>query len=685
MADTSPIPLIVLSRQQDPVEVINSTLRNAGHPVHCAWIRDLSDLGDALSQQSPQLVFLVLSDPDETTAALELRRRLATRVPAILVRESVTEQDLIRAVELGAQDVVTLTARGRLQAVATRELQSSRLDQTLSGTLASARQYRDQMKAFMTGSTDAIAHVQEGIVVDVNPAWVELFGHKDANALLGQPLMDFFEAGTHAALKGALVAAAQGRWSDHSINTIAVQANGSRLSLDLDLEKFDFDGEPAVRLKVATQKRDLTSITRQLDDAMRHDSATGLLKRTIFVEAATARAAQPLKGGLRCIAYLEPDRLAAIEAEHGPLVAEELIEGVGATVRAQLQPGDLAGRISAHGIAVLFERGNSRDLEAWLGLLLQRIAAHAIKSGGVTLQSTCSVGAVTTLANGEPLAGPLRTAVDAQREAAKAGGNRVARRETGTASPKPEVAGVDRTWAAQIKSALMANRFRLVQQPIASLVGEEHSMFDLVVRMLDEAGQEVLPSEFLAAAQRIDLMKNIDRWVVGAAMSFCASRKPYRVFVRLSRDSIQDQTLGAWLHQQLKASGIEPGKVVIELNEELATRHIKEARQLQKLLKVLGIGLAIEHFGSGGGDAAALLGRLPINYVKIDGALMQGLANDRPLQDKVKVLVDIAKEHNVTTIAERVEDANTMAVLWQLGVEYIQGYFVNDPEQVTLG
>jgi EAL domain-containing protein (putative c-di-GMP-specific phosphodiesterase class I) len=230
----------------------------------------------------------------------------------------------------------------------------------------------------------------------------------------------------------------------------------------------------------------------------------------------------------------------------------------------------------------------------------------------------------------------------------------------------------------------MANRFRLVQQPIASLVGEDHAMFDIVVRMLDEKGQEVLPSEFLAAAERIDLMKNIDRWVVGAAMSFCASKKPHRVFVRLSKDSLRDETLGAWLHQQLKASGIEPGKVVIELSEELATQHIKEARHLQKLLKLLGMEIAIEHFGSGG-DPATLVSRLPIQYVKIDGALMQGLANDRPLQEKVKALVDLAKEHHITTIAERVEDANTMAVLWQLGVEFIQGYFVNSPEQVTMG
>lgn len=683
MADTRPIPLVVLSRQQDPVEIINSALRNAGHPVHCAWIRDLADLGDALGQHSPQLIFMVLNDLEEARAALELRRRLATRVPTILVRDALTEQDLVRGIELGAQDVVTLAARARLQAVATRELQSSRLDQTLSGTLASARSYRDQMKAFMTGSTDAIAHVQEGIVVDVNPAWMELFGFHDPNALVGQPLMDHFEASSHAALKGALVAAAQGRWSDHSLSTTAVQHDGTRLPLELAFEQFEFEGEPAIRLRVATQRRDLESLTRQLDDAMRHDAATGLLRRTAFLERANARAGQTLKGGLRAIAYFEPDKLATLEAEHGPLAIEEFLSSVGTTLHAQLQPGDLAARVSPAGFAVLFERGNSRDLEAWVNLVLGRLAATPHKCNGVQVKATCSAGAVTCLAGGEPIARPLQTAIDAQRDAARAGGNRVMRRET-AAPGKPELGEADRTWAAQIKSALMANRFRLVQQPIASLVGEDHAMFDIVVRMLDEKGQEVLPSEFLAAAERIDLMKNIDRWVVGAAMSFCASKKPHRVFVRLSRDSLKDETLGAWLHQQLKASRIEPGKVVIELSEDLATRHIKEARHLQKLLKLLGMELAVEHFGSSG-DPSALVSRLPINYVKIDGALMQGLANDRPLQDKVKTLVDLAKEHHITTIAERVEDANTMAVLWQLGVEFIQGYFVNSPEQVTIG
>jgi EAL domain-containing protein (putative c-di-GMP-specific phosphodiesterase class I) len=209
-------------------------------------------------------------------------------------------------------------------------------------------------------------------------------------------------------------------------------------------------------------------------------------------------------------------------------------------------------------------------------------------------------------------------------------------------------------------------------------------MYDLVVRMLDETGKEVLPSEFLAAAARTDLMKNIDRWVVGAAMSLCAARKPHKVFVRLSRDSMRDQTLGTWLHQQLKSSGVEASRIVVELGEALAMGHLKEAKELRALVTHLGFGFAIENFGSGR-DSAQVLNHLVSHYVKIDGSLMQGLANDRPLQEQVKALVDEARDRGSSTIAERVEDANTMAVLWQLGVQYVQGYFVSSPEEVVLG
>ena len=267
----------------------------------------------------------------------------------------------------------------------------------------------------MTGSTDAIAHVQEGIVVDVNPAWSELFGHADPSDLLGQPLMDMFDARSHAALKGALVAATQGRWSGHALSVIALQPGGGSQPLELSFERFEFEGEPAVRLRVATQKRDLESLANQLEQAMRLDSRTGLLRRAAFIESAQARAAQPLKAGLRAVAYLSPDSFDNVELEYGPIVAEEVLDALSRRVQEQLQPGDLASRVAPHGIALLVERGNPRDQEAWLAKLRERIAAEPLLADQAAVELTCSIGSAPLHGHGGPLQKALETAIAAQR------------------------------------------------------------------------------------------------------------------------------------------------------------------------------------------------------------------------------------------------------------------------------
>src|SRR5690606_36606889 len=102
--------------------------------------------------------------------------------------------------------------------------------------------------------------------------------------------------------------------------------------------------------------------------------ATGLLKRAVFFEQAAAQASQTQKAGLRAMVYLEPDKLSSLEGELGALAVESLIEGVGQHLRSLLQPGDTAGRITPRGFAVLAERGNARDLDAWVARVLQRMS-----------------------------------------------------------------------------------------------------------------------------------------------------------------------------------------------------------------------------------------------------------------------------------------------------------------------
>ncbi len=675
--------MIVMTRHQDNVEVINKTLRNAGLPAHVNWLPDARELGDALTQILPQMVIIFAEEGVvDLKAALEFRARCAAEVPVLLVHKDVDEETIARAMQLGAQDAVTLDNLDRLRLVVSRELQTYRLNRALSSTLSAAKEYQRQLRDFMQGSTDAIAQVQEGIVVEANPSWVELLGHKSGDELVGTPLMDSFEPDSHTALKGALVACLQGRWSDHVLRASVRLPDGSAMPLELQLAKSEYEGEPSVRLSVSASHRDVKEMERQLADAIHRDPATGFLHRGFFLDELRKRLAEAPKGGVRHIAYVEPDKLEDILSELGVLSAEEFLVQFAQALRENLQPGDLAGRFAGNGFMMLLHRGNNRDIEAWAEQSVRRISTHVFQLGDKSISTTCTVGLGLVPPSLTDPAGPASDAYRANRRGREIGGNRVHTLEHTDALLKQ--VDKDKLWVRQIKLALMENRFRLVQQPIASLLGDERNMFDVLVRMVDEAGNELLPSEFIPVAERNDLMKNIDRWVIGASMSFCASRRPGALFVRLSRHTLADASLTIWLSNQLKASKIEAQRIVFQASEEAASVHLKDTAALQGKLKDLGFRFAIDGFGSGR-DTETMMGHLQPDFVKIHGGLMQGLATDLDNQQRVRALVDLARARGATTIAERVEDANTMAALWQLGVEYIQGYFVNAPEEVVLG
>src|SRR5579871_2629235 len=257
--------MIVMTRSQDHVEAINSTLRKAGHPVHCTWLPDARDLGDALTQINPEMLIAFIDELGiDLGSLMRVKQQNAPEMPVLIVRPQVDEAAIAEVMRLGAQDVVTLANRNRLQSVATRELRAYRLERALSTTLSSAREYREQLQHFLEGSADAITHVQEGIIVDANRAWLELFGYSGDEALVGTPLMDLFEQETHAALKGALVACLQGKWSDHGLRVQALLSDGSTLPLVLSLTKADYEGEPATRISIPARREQEHDLELQL-------------------------------------------------------------------------------------------------------------------------------------------------------------------------------------------------------------------------------------------------------------------------------------------------------------------------------------------------------------------------------------------------------------------------------------
>lgn len=684
MAEQSAVPMIVLTRHQDNVEAVNSTLRNAGHAVHCTWIRELNDLADALQQINVHmLIAFVGPDPADTSKVMSVCTQFGAEVPVLIARDQVDEEIIAAAMQQGARDVVTLKNPVRLQAVVTRELEAHRQARTLSATINAAREYREQLKSFMAGSADAIAHVQEGIIVDANPAWLDLYGLPSADALVGTPLMDSFDPEAHAAIKGALVACMQGKWSDHSLRATALLSDGSSVPLDIELSRTEYEGEPAIRLCVAANKSaSPATLDQNLNEALERDAATGAFQRKFFIEHLKEALSQPIKAGIRQLVSVEPDKLASICEEIGPLGVEEFVGQFAGLIDETRQPTDLFGRFGEGAFVLLMQRGTARDIEAWATNLIRKVGAQVFRVGDKQITCTCSVGIGAIDPRSPDIAASLEDAITARRNAQQAGGKRIQIIDHRDEDTRRQAA--DEIWVRHIKAALMENRFRLMQQPIASLLGEDRGMFDVLVRMIDETGQEVLPSEFMAAAERNDLMKNIDRWIIGASMTFCASRPVKQLFVRLSKDSVRDKSLLQWLSNQLKATRVDPQRIAFQVSEQVAAEYLADTTDLANGLRKAGFLFALEHFGTGR-DPARLIAHLPLDFIKVDGTLMQGLAVDQDLQQRVRNLVDHAKNKKVATIAERVEDANTMAVLWQLGIEFIQGYFVNEPEQVVMG
>lgn len=526
----------------------------------------------------------------------------------------------------------------------------------------------------------AIIHIQEGIVIDANSAWIELAG-ADSEPI-GQPVMDLFEETCRPALKGALSACLQGRWSGHALKAGVLRADRTVFSTEVALGLTDYPtyGE-CIQLTVSAGRREPPDERKRieaLEQAVRTDQSTGLLHRRVLLPTLQERLRVPLPGGVRCLALIKLEGFAAIERTVGATASEEVLAGFAAVLKETLHPSEIAGRFGGVRFLVWLQRGNERDLLAWARQLVEQAGKRTLRVHEKIVTLTCTVGLSLVPAGSKHIDTEIAAADEVLARAARRGGNQVCTSWGGVgAAPAHE-----EIWIKRIKSALLENRFRLVKQPVSSLRGGDPRMFDVLLRMVDSRGKEVLPKEFLPAAERNGLVKNIDRWVVSASLSFAAQHRPECLFVRLSRDTAQDASFLAWLDGHVRSTRADPQRVCFQVTEAVGTAQ-PHTRALAQKLRQWGFRFALEGFGSGA-DSPSLLESMPLDFVKIDGSIVQALARDKQLQQRVRALAELAAEHSIRTIAERVEDANTMAVLWQLGVEYIQGYFVNAPEEVVL-
>ena len=681
MKEQKSIAIAVLTEREEDVERVNGTLRDAGYAAQCHWVENPAGFDEALEEDGIELI--ILNDdryPDAIRQVIKQKDTFFPEVPLLVLKSEVDENTILEAMNDGACDLVSVDNKARLLVVVDRELRAYRVERALNSTLTSATEYRRQLNDYMENSSSAIAYIQEGIIIEVNISWLELFQAKEKADVIGLPLMDNFRKESQAAIKGAIVATTRGKWqSGEKLVAKSNVGEDDAATLELDFRLTDFDDGPYVQIRIAPRKVVAQEPTLVVHESLKRDPTTLFYHRAQFLERMTKRLKRKPKSGLHALVYIKPDDFSQVRESIGILDTEEVLSQFAEEIRNRMHPRDVAGRFEGTVIMTLLERGNERDAEVWGQQLVDHINKHTFKIGDQKIDLTCTVGVVIVSGVFSNLDELIYASMDAHAHAKSQGGNAVHLRETHEQSTR--LRKYDKIWVRHIKAALMDNRFRLAQLPIAGLRSDANKMYDMLVRMIDEQGTAVLPSEFLPAAERNNLMKTIDRWMVTASIKFCANHKAEKVFVKMSHQSMQDATLVDWMISECETQKLNPSHLCIQIPEQEAAKYIKETKKMVAAIKKAGIEFALEHYGIDK-NRFQILDILKPNYIKIDGELMHSLTSDMGLQESVRQVTSAADQRKIETIAERVENANEMAVLFQLGVHFMQGHYVHEPEVV---
>ena len=413
------------------------------------------------------------------------------------------------------------------------------------------------------------------------------------------------------------------------------------------------------------------------------DPVTGLFNRRFFYyELLNVVSAAAVTDKNASVLFIELDNTAAIRDKASMIGVDYVIGSTANLIRAQLVEDDLLTRLSDNTFGILARNRTVEDARNLGEKICQDLSQQVFDIAGQLLVTTCSIGIVPITSEHRSSDTVVHAACISCEQARNMGGNAVHVHDE--QKDTEYVAEIDEQCEELLHRALEENRFRLIFQPIVNLSGDTAARYEILVRMDDLDGEEVLPGKFLPVAEKKGLLGSIDQWIFNHTIQMLKERdkagEAATFFVKMSEASLKDKELPSYLEGLLKNFQFQHSHLVFELTDTLASEHLREAQYFCEQIKKLGCSVALEHFGTNL-NSVQLLNHLPVDYVKIDGTFMHNLGSNLANQDSVRMLADHIHDAGALAIAEYVEDAASLSVLWQCRVSYMQGNFLQAPDE----
>jgi diguanylate cyclase (GGDEF)-like protein/PAS domain S-box-containing protein len=446
----------------------------------------------------------------------------------------------------------------------------------------------------------------------------------------------------------------------------------------------------------------LHQIQQEVSRLASHDSLTGLINRRALVARLQRALAERSAGSAgHALCHLDLDNFRLVNETCGQAAGDRLIQHTAALIQANLREQDLVAHLGGDSFAVLF-----RDCTPARAHNLAEEIRHALRSApfvseGRSFGTRASIGLV---AIGPEPVNPVAMLRDAEAGGAEAlmrdadaacvvakerGGDRIHDYQPGDSAVAEHFGQMQ--WVSRITKAFDEGRFTLFHQRIVPLQDADDGaapISELLVRMIDERGQLVAPGSFIPAAERFGLVGEIDRWVLATALRRLAENRSagHRLQPCFTLN-ISGFSLGAadFLDQvidEFEETGVDPAQILFEITETAAIADLARAQQFISALRGKGCRFILDDFGKGL-SSLGYLRSLPIDFLKIDGDFVRNMTVD-PIQTALVASIhEIGDVMGLRTIAEFVEDEETLESVRRIGIDYAQGFLLARPEPLA--
>lgn len=684
MKNENIVRLLTIRESSNDAEAIASMMRNAGYAIRFTNIEDEEDLRSALDQQTWDLALSSLTLPEfSALQALSIIKESGKDIPLIVTVGSYDDQTALEVLKAGGREFILETNQELLLLVIARELADLEERRAHRHTKNLYLESERRNRALMDSSRDAIAYIHEGMHIHSNATYLETFGFTDPSDIEGIPMMDMIASEDQQKFKDILRNLNKGENPDKEFEFTAVREDGKNFKATMEFSSASIDGELCTQVIIRT-KSDNKELEKALDSLRKQDLLTGLYNRHHFMtelESAVKLITDSETAKNSALIYIELDNYNSLVESIGIAASDLVLSDCASILRGHTSPADIVARYEGNVFTILLNEPDIELVKLKTEAIRHAIENHLFDVESKSISCTCSIGIsqiTETTADARKILSQANVACKAVKSN---GGNGY---HLHTAADEKASNERDQQWIQLIKTALEKDGFHLVYQPIVSLHAEPGERYEILLRMNDNEGQEIKPSEFLGVAEQAGIMSDIDRWVTKQAVKVLAAKRntkvPLQFFIKISFDSLRNQTLLIWISKLLKAARLHGTCLTFEISEASALAALKETKIFVNGLKQLHCQFALDHVGSEGGSINYLK-HLDAKYIKIDGSHITNLASSEQSQEMVKNIAEAARAQGKMIIAEHVQDANSLAILWQYGVNFIQGYYLQHPDK----